>query len=157
MRMLDGAPRAEAEILALWLSDLMLARKLGWDAPIALLATTIALPSLRSAGRRPRPDDADWPLYCARAYALAAQDAHGLAADLARRSAKLLAVLPKLRAKGAGRVIEMLLDDDAVAPATAARAAGLSDRASRRLFDRLVELGTVRELSGRPNFRLYGL
>ena len=105
----------------------------------------------------PAPDDPDWPLHCARATALAAQEAYGLAADLARRSAKLLAVLPKLRAKGAGRVIKMLLDDDAVAPATAAKAAGLSDRASRRLFDRLVELGVVRELVGRPSFRLYGL
>ena len=55
MRMLDGAPRAETEILALWLSDLMLAQKLGWDAPIALIATAIAQPSLRSAGRRSRP------------------------------------------------------------------------------------------------------
>ena len=54
-------------------------------------------------------------------------------------------------------MIKMLLDDDAVAPATAAKAAGLSDRASRRLFDRLVELGVVRELAGRPSFRLYGL
>ena len=156
-RMLDGAPRAETEILALWLSDLMLARKLGWDAPIALLATTIARPSSRSAGRRPRPGDADWPLHCATAVALAAREAHGLAADLSRRSAKLLSVAPKLRAKGAGRVIEMLLADDAVSPATAAKAARLSDRASRRLFDRLVELGVVRELSGRPSFRLYGL
>ena len=156
-RMLDGAPRAETGILALWLSDLMLARKLGWDAPIALLATTIARPSSRSAGRRPRPGDADWPLHCATAVALAAREAHGLAADLSRRSAKLLSVAPKLRAKGAGRVIEMLLADDAVSPATAAKAARLSDRASRRLFDRLVELGVVRELSGRPSFRLYGL
>jgi Fic family protein len=155
--MLDGAPRAETEILALWLSDLMLAQKLGWEAPIALLATTIARPSLRSAGHRTRPDDAKWLLHCAKAAGLAAQDAHKLAVDLARRSAKLLAVLPKLRAKRAGRVITLLLDDDAVAPATAAKAAGLSDRASRRLFDRLVELKVVRELSGRPSFRLYGL
>ena len=110
-----------------------------------------------SAGRRPRPGDADWPLHCATAVALAAREAHGLAGDLSRRSAKLLSVAPNLRAKGAGRVIEMLLADDAVSPATAAKAARLSDRASRRLFDRLVELGVVRELSGRPSFRLYGL
>jgi hypothetical protein len=63
---------------------------------------------------------------------------------------------PASRAKGARRVIEMLLADDAVAPAGAARA-GLSDRAARRLFDRLVALGAVRELSGRDIFRIYGL
>jgi hypothetical protein len=62
-----------------------------------------------------------------------------------------------LRAKGAGRVIELLLSDDAVSPARAAKAARLSDRAARRLFDRLIELGAAGELSGRPNFRLYGL
>jgi hypothetical protein len=161
--------RPYAEILALWVADLALAKRLGWEAPVPLLATTIAHPSLRSmssggasnsraAGRRrPRPDDADWFCSCASAYAIAAQEAFSLASDLARRSEKLFVVAPKLRAKGAGRVVDLLLADDAVSPARAARAGSLSDRAARRLFDRLVELGAVRELSGRPTFRLYGL
>jgi len=33
----------------------------------------------------------------------------------------------------------------------------LSDRARRRLFDRLVSLSAARELTGRAAFRLYGL
>jgi len=159
LQALDGAARVDAEILALWLSDLMLARKLGWEAPIALLGSEIAHASLRRgpSGKRPRPSDADWPHAAAAAYATAAGEACALAAELARAGEKLLAVQSKLRAKGAGRVIELLLSDDALSPARAAKAARLSDRAARRLFDRLIELGAARELSGRPNFRLYGL
>jgi Protein of unknown function (DUF1403) len=152
----DGAP-VEAEILALWLADLMLAEKLGWERPVPLLATAIAQPALRRAGRRPRPSDADWGDALAGAYALATPEAHGLAGDLSRRAERLLAVEPKLRAKGAERVVALLLADDCVSPARAAKVARLSDRAARRLFDRLTDLGAVRELSGRPNFRLYGL
>ena len=33
----------------------------------------------------------------------------------------------------------------------------MSDRAARRLCDRSVELGVVRELTGRDTFRLYGV
>jgi hypothetical protein len=159
MKLFRDAPRVDAEIFALWLSDLVLARRLGWDAPVPLLGTAIAHPSWRrsAAGKRPRPGDADWADALVRAYALAARDAFAVAGELSRRSQSLLAAAPKLRAKGAGRVVELLLGDDAISPATAAKAAGLSDRASRRLFDRLVELGAVRELSGRANFRLYGL
>jgi hypothetical protein len=159
LRALADAPRLDAEILALWLADLMLAARLGWTAPVPLLATAITHASLRtkSSGKRPRPDDADWGESCAKAYALAAYDAHALACDLSRRADKLLSLLPKLRAKGASRVIELLLSDDAVSPARAAKSARLSDRAARRLFDRLCDLGALRELSGRPSFRLYGL
>lgn len=155
---LSEAPPIDAEILALWLADVALAICLRWEAPLPLLATTITHPSMRGAsGRRPRPSDPDWSVSVARATARAAQDAYALAGDLSRRSEALLAALPKLRAKGAGRVTALLLADDCVSAAQAAKAAGLSDRASRRLFDRLVDLGAVRELSGRPNFRLYGL
>ena len=67
------------------------------------------------------------------------------AADLSRRAARLRAVAPKLRAKGAGEAAQVFLSRDAVMPA----ALPLSDRAARRLCDRLVELGVVRELTGR--------
>ncbi len=159
MKFLSDAPRGDAEILALWTADLALAQRLGWAAPIPLLATTITQASSRrgAAGKRPRPGDPDWVDAAAGAYAMAAENAFILAGELSRRSQALLASKPKLRAKVAGRVIELLLSDDAASPARAAKLARLSDRAARRLFDRLIELGAVRELSGRPNFRLYGL
>jgi hypothetical protein len=159
MKLLTDAPPVDVEIFALWLSDLALAQRLGWDAPVPLLATAIAHASLRRgpSGKRPRPADPDWVDAAAGTYAMAAQEAYALAGELARAGEKLLAAQPKLRAKSAGRVIELLLSDDAVSPARAAKAARLSDRAARRLFDRLIELGAVRELSGRPNFRFYGL
>ncbi len=159
MKLFRAAPPVDAEIFALWLADLALARRLGWDAPVPLLATAITHSSWRrgAGGKRPRPGDPDWAKAVAGAYAMAAQEAYVLAGELSRRTEKLLAVQSKLRAKSAGLVVELLLGDDAVAPATAAKAARLSDRASRRLFDRLVALGAARELSGRPNFRIYGL
>jgi len=47
----------------------------------------------------------------------------------------------------------MFLTQDVVAPT----ALPLPDRSARRLCDRLVELGAVRELTGRDTFRLYGV
>ncbi|MGJ0505987.1 MAG: DUF1403 family protein [Methylocystis sp.] len=160
MEICAGAP--DAEIVALWAADLALAARLNWARPVPLLAAVLRDPALRRGAQgearasRPRPGDGDWPASLARGYALAAVEAHALAVDLARRADRLLAVAPALRAKGERRVVELLLSDDAVAPAAAARA-GLSDRAARRLFDRLVALGAVRELTGRESFRIYGL
>ena len=152
-------PRPEGEIFAAWTADLLLAMRLGWERPTPLLATKILDPSLRRgpASVRPRPSDLDWPQAVAAAYALAASDAHALALELSRRTEKLLAAAPKLRAKRASRVVELLLAEDCLAPSRAAKFSGLSDRAARRLFDRLVELDGVREVSGRTAFRLYGL
>src|SRR5690606_26574887 len=106
--------------------------------------------------KRIRPGGEGWGRAVLLAYATAAADACDLGADvLAPRAAKLTAIVPKLRAKGSGEVIKLLLSDDAVPGSWSS--AKLSARGARRLFDRLGELGAVRELSGRPTFRLYGL
>ncbi|MGO4669770.1 DUF1403 family protein [Bosea sp. 2RAB26] len=149
--------RPDAELLALWLADAVLAQKFKWLLPVPLLATTILDPGVRvgSTGKRPRPGGEGWQLALALAYARAASGAIDLAGELARRADVLAGAAPKLRAKGSGAVIAALLSDDALAGS--AEIGGISDRGLRRLFDRLVSLGAVRELSGRPSFRLYGL
>jgi hypothetical protein len=152
------APAAEAEVLALWLFDLALATRLRWARPLPLIATKILEAGLRTdGGRRPKPGDPAWANAATGAIALAAASALDLAADLARRAETLITVAPKLRAKPAAKIVDLLLTEDCVSPAEAARQAPMTDRAARRLFDRLVALSTARELTGRPAFRLYGL
>lgn len=141
---LAGAPRAED--VALMLADATLARALGWSHVVPLLAAGLKSRDVRRAGE-------DLRLACHRAVVVSADEAVRMADDLARRAARLKSVVPKLRAKGAGEAVEMFLSRDAVMPA----ALPLSDRAARRLCDRLVDLGVVRELTGRDTFRLYGV
>jgi hypothetical protein len=149
--------RSDAEVLALWLADAVLAQKFKWIVPVPLLATTILEPAVRfgSTGKRPRPGGEGWQPGLALAYAQAAVRAVDLAGELARRTEVLQAAAPKLRAKGSGAVIAALLTEDALV--SSATIGGISDRGLRRLFDRLVALGALRELSGRSTFRIYGL
>ncbi|HKN26529.1 MAG TPA: DUF1403 family protein [Roseiarcus sp.] len=147
------ALRADAEPLALFCADAALAKNLNWPIPAPLLAGECLRRS--SEGRRVRPGEAGWAKLAALSYARAALAALDLAQDLSRRAGRLMDVSPKLRAKGKGRALQALLDDDAIA--AAAPIPTLSDRARRRLFERLAALGAARELTGRKTFRLYGL
>ena len=92
---------------------------------------------------------------CHRAVTASGIDAVCLVRDLAHRAAHLKVVAPKLRAKGAGEAVGVFLTREAVAPTSLTSLN--SDRAARRFCDRLVELGAVRELTGRDTFRLYGI
>ena len=141
---LREAPRAD--VAALILADAALAQALGWEHLVPLLAASLKRADLRKQGD-------DLRLACHQAFISSAVEVVRLATDVARRAAHLKAVAPKLRAKGAGDAVEMFLTRDAVAPS----ALPLPDRASRRLCDRLVDLGAVRELTGRDTFRLYGV
>ena len=142
------ADRPRDETAALVLAEAALARALGWTHLVPLLAAGLPARALRLTG-------AALIAECHRAVAASGRAALSLAADLARRAARLEALVPKLRAKGAGAAVALVLSRDAVSPA--ALAGPMSDRAARRFCDRLVDLGAVRELTGRDAFRLYGL
>ena len=137
-----------AEVPGLILAEAALSQALGWTYAVPLLASGVKRGDLRKNGD-------DLRLACHRAVTASAVEALGMAAGLARNTARLNAVASKLRAKGADAAVEMFLTRDAVIPT--ALASLNSDRAARRFCDRLVELGVVRELTGRDTFRLYGL
>ena len=151
--------RPDSELLALWLADAVLAHRLKWPAPVPLLAGQIRRADLRAAPAHVEGESV-WLTMCATGYARAAATAFDLYADLARRAHRLLAIAPKLRAKDADLMIAILIGEDAQ-PAKTGKATAISttssERSNRRLFERLVSLGAVRELTGRSSFRLYGL
>lgn len=150
-------------VLGAWLADALLAQGLGWTHAIPLLGGEATLAVGTGRPRRPATvalaagseTESDRAKNLLAAQARAALRAIDLFAEIERRADRLLAVAPKLRAKAADVVVEKLLSDDAIVASE--QIAGMSDRGLRRLFDRLVELGAVRELSGRPTFRIYGI
>ena len=147
-----------------WFADVLLAQRLGWAHAVPLLGTEAALAAWAARRRRdlaagvaPAETQTDRAKSLLAAQARAALRAIDLSAELGRRAEKLLAIAPKLRAKGAEAIVARLLNEDALIASRGKQNNGISDRGLRRLFDRLVELGAVRELSGRPTFRIYGL
>ncbi|RWO62374.1 MAG: DUF1403 family protein [Mesorhizobium sp.] len=164
--MLTGAIAAAerygfGRIVGSWLADALLAQKLGWKHAVPLLGAEASLGMSARPRRSATSPVTGIETETERAKGLLAAQARAtlraidLSAELGRRAERLTAVAPKLRAKGADLVVEKLLSDDALVASQ--RIAEMSDRGLRRLFDRLVELGAVRELSGRSTFRMYGL
>lgn len=143
---LEERPRDHAT--ALLLVDAAFAQALGWSHVTPLLALGLKRGDLRKTGD-------DLRLACHRAIVAAAAYATREAGDLTRRAARLREVGPKLRAKGAEEAVALFLSREAVAPTSLTPLR--SDRAARRFCDRLVDLGAIRELTGRDAFRLYGV
>ncbi|CAN7739074.1 DUF1403 family protein [Mesorhizobium amorphae] len=151
------AMRPDSELLAWWLADLVLAQSLCWPRPLPLLMAQAFGPAFRgeAGGKRIRPGEKSLERAVCVALVQAAAESCRLAAELSRRAERLIAIAPKLRAKGASEAIQKLLDEDAVSGSLTTK--NLSRFAARRLFDRLQHLDAVRELSGRTTFRLFGL
>ncbi|WP_449397033.1 DUF1403 family protein [Devosia riboflavina] len=108
--------RPDAEALGFWLADAILAQKFRWPIPVPLLASQVLDPVLKSGERRRRirPGDDEWGRAVMLAYAKAAADACDLGVELAHRRDRLLEVAPKLRSKGSGDIVRLLLNQDAV-------------------------------------------
>lgn len=142
------ADRPRDEVAALVLAEAVLARALGWSHVTPVITAALPSRALHRTGE-------DLRLACHRAARAGAGRVAQQAAELARAAARLEAVAPKLRAKGAGQAVALFLENDVLAAAALTHL--MSDRAARRLCDRLVSLGAVRELTGRDTFRLYGV
>ena len=156
----EGAARVMAaagedrgcEVLGLWVADAMLSRALRWPMTVPLFVPQMLA---RSGKRHPRPGEPEWLGAAAAGVAAGAVSAVAMAGDVARRAEKLVSVAAKVRTKQVGAVVEMLLREEAIT--AAAVRARMSDRAARRVCERLTALGGIRELSGRATFRIYGL
>ena len=149
--------RPDAALLGWWLADWVIAARLRWPFAVPLLVTQARGPAFRNpdGGGRISPGGEKFERAVCVALALAAADACRLAHNIAPRAARLQAATPKLRAKGAGAVVQLLLDHDAVSGTL--QTEKLTRWGARRLFERLQAFDAVRELSGRSTFRLYGL
>jgi hypothetical protein len=143
-------------------ADVALARALGWPRALPLLG--MGLRGVDMARLDATAADGDGPDALGAAVLVrAAEEALRIAADVARACARLLAVAPRLRARTSDAALSVFLSQTYVIPArdlsprVRGTAVAMSDRAARRLCERLVALGAARELTGRSWSRVYGL
>ena len=153
-RVIEKHPHEEAA--AFLVADICLAKRLGWTFPFPLFAHYLKKKQLRG-------NEAELLRDCHLAIAAISENIIRTGYDLARRAEMLNSISPQLRAKGADRAVELFLSELAVSPSgmlypkIKGSNVSMTQRSANRLCDRLVDLGVVRELTGRSTFRLYGV
>lgn len=147
------------ERLACFLSDVVLAKSLSWRRPLPLTSLHLTKATLRALRYGTKRADVGIQLAVLKSVQAAVRLAH----QVASRADALREITPRLRSRGADDAVAVFLSENIVsppnmlAPVIQGTQIEMSPRNARRLCDRLVELGVVRELTGRSTFRLYGV
>lgn len=153
-QVIEKYPHEEA--VAFLVANITLSKRLGWTHPFPFFAHYLKKKQLQG-------NKAELLFDCHLAIANVAEEIIRSAHDLARRAEKLNAIAPKLRAKGSDQAVELFLSELAVSPSgmlypkIKGSNVPMTQRSANRICDRLVDLGVVRELTGRSTFRLYGV
>lgn len=124
-------------------TDYVVGRCLGWPLPLYSLGL----------GRLDQPDPASQGV--ARTLLAGLDEVNGILRPLSPKASALVASGRQVRTRQAHAVIARILTRDAVW--SGALSDLLPDRPARRLLQRLIDLGALRELSGRATYRVYGL
>ena len=145
----------EGEALAAWLADAVLAERLNWPFALPLLAAQLrsrrsGVPQCAISPTAPRTTRVAVRLRPSGGAGL-----RSLGGTWPTRAKTVSGGPANCAPRGQGRRCGRCSTRTCSAPRR--QSAGISERGARRLFDRLVALGAVRELTGRATFRLYGL
>lgn len=152
-----------SERLACFLADVVIAKSLGWDKCLPITALHLTKTDLRELRDGAKGSKCEAETAVQAAITKSAQTTFRLANQLAARADALRSIAPKLRSRGSQDAVALFLNEDAVAPSgmlsphIRGTHTEMTGRAARRFCDRLVELGVVKELTGRSTFRLYGV
>ena len=153
-QVIENYPHEEA--VAFLMADITLSKRLGWTHPFPFFAHFLKKKQLQG-------NEHELLLDCHLAITTIADKIIRVAHDLARRAERLNAIAPKLRAKGSDQAVELFLSELVVSPSgmlypkIKGSNVPMTQRSANRFCDRLVDLGVVRELTGRSTFRLYGV
>lgn len=153
-QVIEKYPHEEA--VAFLIADITLSKRLGWTRAFPFFAHYLKKRQLQNNTEQLLVD-------CHLVIAGTAEKIIRVAHDLARRAERLKAIAPKLRAKGSDQAVELFLSELAVSPSgmlypkIKGSNVSMTQRSANRFCDRLVDLGVVRELTGRSTFRLYSV
>lgn len=137
--------------------DLQLAVACRWARPMPLLLDALSFAATRTEGRRTQASDPGFGQAVGIALSAALRSHLETANLLSAAAERLWSAAGSLRSAHATAGLEVITREPRFTARSLATATGMSRFAALRLVDQLAGRGLITEMSGRSEFRIYGL